>query len=80
MNIRVRGYTRNGIYNYKRGAYIANNFICIDVISIISKGRRKYDDISINIRGYNISIVYNYERGTTAINTHKRKEKIRIKV
>ena len=45
----IREYSKNGIYNCKRGACIANNSICIDVISIISKGRRKYDDISINI-------------------------------
>lgn len=76
----MRAITKNRIYNCKRGAYIANNFICIDIISVISKSRRKYDDISINIRVRNISIVYNCERGTNAINTHKRKEKIRIKV
>ena len=51
MNIRVRGYTRNGIYNCKRGACIANNSICIDVISIISKSEKEDENNNVLIRG-----------------------------
>ncbi len=46
ISIRVRGYTRNGIYNWERGAYIANNSICIDVISIISKSINRRTSIN----------------------------------
>ena len=51
MNIRVRGYTRNGIYNCKRGSCIANNSICIDSISVIRKSEKEDDSISVFIRG-----------------------------
>ena len=42
-----RGYTKSEIYNYKRGACIANNSICIDVISIISKSEKEDDNINV---------------------------------
>ena len=45
-----RGYINCEIYNCKRGACIANNSICIDVISIISKSEKEDDDISICVR------------------------------
>lgn len=43
-------YTSYRIYNCKRGAYISNNFICIDVISIISKSEKEDDNISVNVK------------------------------
>ena len=36
----MRAITKNRIYNYERGACIANNSIYIDVISIISKSEK----------------------------------------
>ena len=44
-------YSKNGIYNCDRVAYVANNYICIDDISIISKSKKEDDDISISLRG-----------------------------
>ena len=75
----ARGYTKSRIYNYERGANIASNCVCFDVFSIINKDRRK-DNKSISVREYTKNRVYNYIRGANAINTNKRKEKIRIKV
>ena len=46
----MRAISKNRIYNCKREACIANNSICIDVISIISKSEKEDDDISISIR------------------------------
>ena len=47
MSIRVRAITKNRIYNYERGAYITNNSIGIDVISIISKCEKEDDNIDV---------------------------------
>ena len=41
-----RLYSKNRIYNYERIACIVNNSICIDVISIISKSEKEYDNIN----------------------------------
>ena len=43
-------YSKYEIYNYKRGAYIVSNSICLDDISIISKGRKENENSSINER------------------------------
>lgn len=45
-----RVYSKNGIYNCKRGAYIANDYICIDDINIISKSKKEDDNVSVFIR------------------------------
>ena len=47
----IREYSKNGIYNCKRGACIANNSICIDVISIISKSEKEDENNNVLIRG-----------------------------
>ena len=52
-NISVREdiYSKNRIYNCKRGACITNNSIYIDNISIISKSKKEDDNVSVFIRG-----------------------------
>ena len=75
-----RGYTKNGIYNCKRGASIANNFICVVNISIISKSEKEDDNVSVVIRGYSISIVYNCKRESSIESINKRKRESNNKI
>ena len=51
ISVHKRVYSKNGIYNCKRGACIANNSICIDVISIISKSEKEDENNNVFIRG-----------------------------
>ena len=47
MCVYESGYTNCEIYNCKSGACIANNSICIDDISIISKSKKEDDNVSV---------------------------------
>ena len=75
-----RVYTNYGIYNCQSGACIANNSICIDVISIISKSRKEDENNNVFIRGQPISIVYNCKRESSIASINKRKRESNNKI